>query len=340
MKATQTDQGTILLEPGDLEKRIWAVAGGKGGTGKTVLTANLGVGLSVLGYKVILIDGDLGAPDLHFLFGISSPPRNLNDFLTGKVDALEEVLLQTPSENLRLICGGSEIVGLANLPYQRKEKLRRHIAQIDADYVIVDLGAGTAYNTLDFFIMSNEGVVVANPEPHAKIDAYAFVKSAIYRRLMRLFIGSREMQGVIVAFAQAGGKALKVKDLLRALRERDAEEGLKAEQAVAEFQPRFIMNRVRRKAHVDDARRFVDLVRDYLGVDMTFAGFIEEDGKVLESCERMRPFLIEHPKCVAAADLYAILFNLGAEDRRLRYDRRSSKKMSRSLQIEARHWGD
>lgn len=91
---------------------------------------------------------------------------------------------------------------------------------------------------------------------------------------------------------------------------------------------------------MEDARRFVDLVRDYLGVDMTFAGSIEEDGRVLESCERMRPFLIEHPKCVAAADLYAILFSLGAEDRRLRYDQRSSKKMSKSLQIEARHWGD
>ncbi len=338
--ALLADQSTVLLEAGDLEKRVWAVAGGKGGTGKTVLTANIGVGLATLGYKVILIDGDLGAPDLHFLFGMSAPARNLNDFLTGRVASLQDVLLQTPSENLRLICGGSEILGMANLPHQRKEKLKRHIAQIDADYVIVDLGAGTAYNTLDFFIMSNEGIVVANPEPHAKIDAYTFIKSAVYRRLMRMFSGYREVQELITTFAQAGGKALKIRDLIRAFRERDQEAGMRAEQAVAEFRPRFIMNRVRRKVHVDDARRFVDLVRDYLGVDMTYVGHIEEDGQVVDSCERMRPFLIEYPKCTAAVDLYAILFSLGAEDRRLRYDQRSSKKMAKSLQLEARQWGD
>jgi flagellar biosynthesis protein FlhG len=338
--AVQTDPSTILLEAGVLEKRLWAVAGGKGGTGKTVLTANIGVGLSILGYKVILIDGDLGAPDLHFLFGISNPIRNLNDFLMGRVESLGEVILETPNENLRLICGGSEIVGLANLPFQRKERLRRHIAQIDADYVIVDLGAGTAYNTLDFFIMSNEGIVVANPEPHAKIDAYAFVKSAIYRRLMRIFADSREIQGVIAAFSQAGGKALKIRDLIRALKDKGRETGALAEKAVADFRPRFIMNRVRRKAHVEDARRFVDLVRDYLGVDMLYAGHVDEDARVLEACERMRPFLIEHPKCTAAADLYAILFGLGAQDRRLRFDGRSSRKMARSVQVEAKRWGE
>ena len=80
---------TILLENFSLEKRIWAVAGGKGGTGKTVLTSNLGVGLAILGYKVILIDADLGGADLHLSFGMPVPKRNLNDFLSGRVESLE-----------------------------------------------------------------------------------------------------------------------------------------------------------------------------------------------------------------------------------------------------------
>ena len=316
------------------------MAGGKGGTGKTVLTANLGLGLAILGYRVILVDGDLGAPDLHFLFGMPTPPVNLSDFLRGKVKSLKEVLLPTPNENLWLICGGSEMLGLANLSFQAKQKLTRQIAEVDADYVIVDLGAGTAYNTLDFFIMSNEGIVLANPEPHAKIDAYAFVKSAVYRRLMRVFAHDEAMQALTRAFAAAGGKALRVRYLIRAFRGRDPGAATLAERAVAEFRPKFIMNRLRKKTHIEDARRFVDLVRDYLSVDMTFAGHIEEDRSVVDACDRMRPYLLEHPDCTAAANLYAILFRLGAEDRRLRHNQDSSRKMARSVKIEARRWGD
>ena len=148
------DVATILLDECPLEKKIWAIAGGKGGTGKTVITSNLGVGLAILGYKVILIDGDLGGADLHLSFGIPVPRRNLNDFLSGRVPTLDDVILPTKSDNLSLICGGSELIGLANLHHQRKEKLKRHINRLDADYILVDLGAGTAYNTLDFFIIS------------------------------------------------------------------------------------------------------------------------------------------------------------------------------------------
>ena len=92
------DQATILLDNFTLEKRTWAVAGGKGGTGKTVLTSNLGVGLAILGYKVILIDADLGGADLHLSFGMPVPKRNLNDFLSGRLPNLEDVILPTISD--------------------------------------------------------------------------------------------------------------------------------------------------------------------------------------------------------------------------------------------------
>ncbi len=159
------ESATTVLDGLELDKKVWAVAGGKGGTGKTLLTSNLGVGLAILGYKVILIDGDLGGADLHLSFGMPVPKRNLNDFLSGRIASLDEVILPTRSANLSIICGGSELIGLANLPYQRKEKLKRHINRLYADFILVDCEAGTAYNTLDFFVISNEGIVVCNPEP-------------------------------------------------------------------------------------------------------------------------------------------------------------------------------
>lgn len=117
----------IVLNSKVSDTIIWPVAGGKGGTGKSTLTANLGVGLALLGYKVILVDGDLGGADLHLFFDHVSPPRSLSTFLTREVDSLQDLLLPTPNENLRIICGGSELVGMANLSYAAKTKLIRHI---------------------------------------------------------------------------------------------------------------------------------------------------------------------------------------------------------------------
>jgi flagellar biosynthesis protein FlhG len=116
------DSPDILLDRFELDKKIWAVAGGKGGTGKTVLTSNLGVGLAILGYKVILIDGDLGGADLHLSFGMPVPKRNLNDFLSGRVPSLNDVLLPTRSANLSIICGGSELIGQFALSAKRKDQ--------------------------------------------------------------------------------------------------------------------------------------------------------------------------------------------------------------------------
>lgn len=332
------DSPDILLDEVSLEKRIWAVAGGKGGTGKTVITSNLGVGLAILGYKVILIDGDLGGADLHLSFGMPVPKRNLNDFLSGRVPSLNDVLLPTRSANLSLICGGSELIGLANLPYQRKEKIKRHINRLDADVILVDLGAGTAYNTLDFFILSNEGILVCNPEPQAKIDAYAFVKNAVYRRFLQTFGRNTILKELILNFGNNGHRALKIRDLVNLIAEHAPEYGEEARRLMVEFRPKLIMNKVRKKSQLEDAERFVALVREYLGVQIDYLGHIENDERVIDACENMRPFLLEAPTSKVSLSIYNILFNLGVQDRRLRYDKKSYKKMYKGVRLESKLW--
>ena len=329
---------TILLDKFELEKKIWAVAGGKGGTGKTVITSNLGVGLAILGYKVILIDGDLGGADLHLSFGMPVPKRNLNDFLSGRVSSLNDVLLPTQSANLSLICGGSELIGLANLPYQRKEKLKRHINQLDADFILVDLGAGIAYNTLDFFAISNEGFIVCNPEPQAKIDAYAFIKNAVYRRVLQAFGRNTLLKDLILNFGNNGPRTLKIRDLINLIRDEVPAYGDKAQEIVDTFRPKLIMNKVRKKTQLEDARRFVYLVREYLSIEMEYLGHIEYDERVMDACEKMRPFLLEQPTSRVSLSIYNTLFNLGIEDRQLRYDKKTYKKMSKGVKLESRLW--
>src|SRR3569833_2571519 len=93
--------------------RIVAVGGGKGGVGKSLVSTNLAVALARTGAKVVMLDADLGAPNLHTMFGIMRPQRTVEDFLSGRSATLDEVALATPIPGLRLIAGAEGARGAA-----------------------------------------------------------------------------------------------------------------------------------------------------------------------------------------------------------------------------------
>ena len=97
-------------------KKIIAVGGAKGGVGKSMLAANLAVGLALLGQKVVLADLDLGGADVHLYTGVKSLSKTWNDFLDKKVDSIKDILTPTAFEGLSLIGGDSSKLGSANLP--------------------------------------------------------------------------------------------------------------------------------------------------------------------------------------------------------------------------------
>ena len=86
-----------------------------------------------------------------------------------------------------LIAGDVGELGAANIPFQRKMRLIEKIREMNVDYVILDLGGGTDFNTLDFFLASDLGIVLTTLDQSAYIEAYAFIKTALQRKLNRLF---------------------------------------------------------------------------------------------------------------------------------------------------------
>ena len=330
----------IVLDTQAPETIIWPVAGGKGGTGKSTLTANLGVGLSMLGYKVILVDGDLGGADLHLFFDQIAPPRSLSSFLSKEVASLNEVLLPTPNENLRIACGGNELVGMANLSYSAKTKLLRHIRTLDADYVLIDLGAGCSYNTLDFFAISDTGIIVSTPEPHARVDAYGFIKNSVYRRLRRHFSKNEEITKLIGVFASKDGrKSGRISDLIKRMASVDPMAAAESFDLLQAYRPKLIMNRVRNRRHIEEAHRFVNLVEDYLSTRLDYVGYVRNDDKILDACERRKPILLHAPKASSSTDLYNVLMGgLNVPDRLHRLTARQYRKLSQVAKAEAKFW--
>ncbi|MCG8637727.1 MAG: P-loop NTPase [Desulfobacterales bacterium] len=170
------------------EKRpvVIAVGGAKGGIGKSLFAANLAIYLSRCGYRTVAADLDLGGANLHLYLGKTRLRKSVNDFLKKKADTLAQVLEHT-AYGPELIGGDSSFLGAGNIGFARKLKLMKAVRKMDADVVVVDLGGDTAFNVLDFFLSADVGVVMTTCDPASYLEAYAFIKVALFRKLNRIF---------------------------------------------------------------------------------------------------------------------------------------------------------
>lgn len=280
-----------------LGKRVWAIGGGKGGIGKSIISVNLGVHLAKSNHRVILIDADLGAANLHLCLGIKYPQYTLNDFLINN-RSMDEILLDTGVENLKLISGASDILTLANPNFLQKQKFIKTMLTLKADYLIIDLGAGTGNNVLDFFAISNYGLVVMSPDPTSIENAYGFLKNAIIRKLVRDFSGNKVIQQLILNASGKSGrdKIVSVQELIQKLEQEDQVSAAQARESLSQFRPRLVLNMLRSRAQTEIANKFKILVKQYLDITIDFAGFLLADNIVRRSVEQMTPFYLNYAR--------------------------------------------
>ena len=156
--------------------RVIAVTSGKGGVGKTTLSINLGIALCRAGYRVCLIDVDLGTANVEFLLNLKAP-FNIGHLLNGEM-GLNDILIEGP-EGLQILPGASGLEKLANLNEWQFTRLVNSFNAIDKnfDMVILDTGAGIASNVTNFLMAADEILLITNPDPHAVLDAYALIKT-------------------------------------------------------------------------------------------------------------------------------------------------------------------
>ena len=180
------DKKDYVSERSNMPAKIIAIGGAKGGIGKSVFVANLGTLLASNGKRAVLVDLDLGGANLHLYLGVTALKNNINDFLNKRVPTLEDIMVST-KYGPYLIGGDSSQLGAANIDFLRKLKLLRAIKKIDADYILIDLGGETSYNVIDFFLFADRGIVLTTCEPASYLEAYSFIKVALYRKLDRIF---------------------------------------------------------------------------------------------------------------------------------------------------------
>ncbi len=312
VKAEQIDQLKKLFSSDtleDTERKVVAVGSGKGGVGKTVFTASLGVGLAALGKDVILVDADFGGANLHTCMGFLEPKYTFLDYYTMERESLEDIILDSPIENLKLISGACGTLGMANPKYTQKQRLIRELRNLQADYVIIDLGAGTSYNVIDFFLSVDEGIVVTTPEPMAIQEAYEFIKLCLIRKLQQTFKNEPEILSIlqIEGFNNLAQFNAPVEDLLSRAQESDKEIASRVEEALNSFKPKLILNMIMEPDEIKEGMSIKTAVGELLSIDLDYAGYIEYDENMRQSVKDLRPFILHNPGSPAARSIAKII---------------------------------
>jgi flagellar biosynthesis protein FlhG len=277
------------------------VGGGKGGVGKTFLVANLATALAKAGYRVVAADADLEGANLHTCVGVADPGPSLADFVAGRAQDVRDLLVDTPIPNLRILAATHGSFGAPQPDQAERVRLMRQLRDLDADFVLLDLGAGTHPAVIDYFMIGEAGIVVITPEPTSIENAYAFLRAAFYRRLQLAMLSHRVRDVVALAMDERNERGIRTPlDLLREVRAIDPAEGARFLETMRAFRPRLVVNEVRTAEDVKLGFSVRSVCRKFFGIELEYLGYVNHDEAARRSVRSRRPVVDANPRSDAA----------------------------------------
>ena len=302
---------------------IWAVAGGKGGVGRSLLVANMGIQMARLGKKVAVADLDFEGANLHTYLGIAAPSKSLEKLSAKSGEApLASLLLDTSVSGLKLLSGS-----LSPLPQEQRgrilERFSKQAGSLGVDLVLVDCGSGRGGEVLELFQRSGGGILVATPEPASVESVFLFMESFLEKAL-KGELSADELEKLDIARCLDEGSSEGLSSFRSAL-ERLRSEGETAlvERVLKTLGPlrlRLIMNQVRGDADSELAPVLQSGLEKYFGLEMTSLGCVEYDLSVLQAVQKRKPLSQQYPNSPATQGIeraVSALITPGRENRPL-----------------------
>lgn len=293
-------------DPNARKATLIPVAGGKGGIGKSIITANLGIALAALGHETVVVDLDLGGSNLHSYLGLSNNLPGVGDFVHTRKGRFEDYVHPTRHAGLRFLPGDGHTPFLANLSYANKTRMAERLHDIPARYVLLDLGAGSSFNVLDFFSMAPNGLLITTRERPALLGMLAFMKNFILRMIERALKDRAEANCELRAYLSRpiNGGPMTVASLCERLQPVDAEAASLVAGVAARYRPRIVLNEAMQADDlVHKLSKATEAMRRVLSVRADHFGVVFEDAAVPQAVEDGVPLMDAAPQSVAAVNI-------------------------------------
>jgi flagellar biosynthesis protein FlhG len=290
--------------------RIIPVASGKGGVGKSLLSANLGVAFAQAGQRVVLADLDLGASNLHLVLGHQAPKTGIGTFLNDPKSDFSQVIADTDVRGLRFIPGDTEIPGMANLkPSQRNNLVRKLLAlKTDTDILILDLGAGSHQSILDFFLLSGQGIIVSAPAVTAVLNAYVFLKNTVFRLMYTVFTKGTKAFDYLEQMRRdgSGPQRLYIPRMLPEIKALDPASHEKFMDHINSLHPRLVINMIDDPKDAEVAGKIRRSCEEYLDLRIEHLGVMYRDTIQDRALSSRLPIVLYKPQSILAQAVYRI----------------------------------
>jgi flagellar biosynthesis protein FlhG len=294
----------------DKEGEIWAVGGGKGGTGKSFFTSSSGTQLAKKGRRVVLVDMDIGGANLHSFFGIGRPQKSLTSFFEAGT-RLTELAVETDLPNMSLITGDIHSISSDNIKFGQKLRLFRQIMKLNVQNVVIDLGAGSHANTLDTFLIADKMIVVLVPEVIAIENMYHFVKNVLFRKVKSTLkdYGFKEIVQHIWDRRQSYG-IKNLKDLVDYLKASFSYIGTILDSELAGFKIHLVVNMARSSQDILLGTSIKSVLTKFLDIQVLYSGYVEYNDVVWKAVRERKPFMLNYTATGCARQVESIVDNI------------------------------
>jgi len=273
--------------------KLWAIASGKGGVGKTFVTSSLAICLSKMGYSVTILDLDLSGANVHTHFGVMPAAKNIRHFFAG-THTLEDLVLPTPVPRVSYVQGFWDGWTPMDLAVEQVGHLISEARKLNTDYVLVDLGAGALMSHLEVLKLADEKILLSSPEPTSIEKTYRFIESYICHLLKENsvpeafdhLLGSLRNHRI-----QAPEKKFSFRGYLR------DSAGVRVDfvEAMTTHPLRLMVNSCRSLANTELGYSMKSVCHKYYDFRIDFIGAIDFDNAVWQSVRNREPVLIAQP---------------------------------------------
>jgi flagellar biosynthesis protein FlhG len=291
--------GVAIARTGQRPRRVIAISGGKGGAGKTVLAVNLSIYLSTLGRTTLVVDADRSGAHLHSLLGV---PPLLPSQATWQRE-LPELSIEATSVQGLYFMNGQVADGNAG---QARPRTRRELfdalANVDCDYLVLDLGAGIEPELLDAYLAADVALYVTVPEPAAVEGMYRFVRALHLRRLLKR-AGSEAQRAELSALADELGGLPVPRELCDALVADEHVLSIEMQRSLIEQPVHFVVNQTRVRADLELGESMRSAAWQRLGVSLDYLGYIDYDDTVWACVRERQPLLVKSPGTKASKNI-------------------------------------